>query len=165
MHPACHAPVRPPTVALVTSPGGPCWPPCLRAVGGPFYGEVMLESAHAVAFVPATGLDRARDFYEGTPGLQVQDVSGFACVFRMAGATLRVAQVSELAPQPFTVLGWEIRAIHETIAGLAARGVQMIRYKGMDQDPAGVWTTPGGDQVAWFRDPDGNVLSLTQHGG
>jgi catechol 2,3-dioxygenase-like lactoylglutathione lyase family enzyme len=124
----------------------------------------MLESARAVAFVPATDLDRARDFYEGILGLQVQEVSSFACVFRVAGATLRVTLVGELSPQPFTVLGWEVTAIHERIAGLAARGVEFARYEGMGQDPSGVWTTPGGDQVAWFRDPDGNVLSLTQHG-
>jgi catechol 2,3-dioxygenase-like lactoylglutathione lyase family enzyme len=124
----------------------------------------MLESARAVAFVPATDLDRARDFYEGILGLQVQEVTSFACVFRVAGATLRVTQVGELSPQPFTVLGWEVTAIHDTIAGLAARGVEFARYGGMDTDPSGVWTTPGGDQVAWFRDPDGNVLSLTQHG-
>jgi len=125
----------------------------------------MLESAHAVAFVPATDLARARDFYEGTLGLEVQDVSGFACVFRAGGATPRVTGVRELSPQPFTVFGWEVGAIAEAMAGLAARGVQFVRFEGMDQDPAGVWTTPGGDQVAWFRDPDGNVLSLTQlHG-
>ena len=125
----------------------------------------MLESAHAMAFVPATDLGRARDFYEGVLGLGVLDVSGFACVFRVGGATLRVALVGELSPQPFTVFGWAVGAISETMAGLAARGVEFLRYEGMDQDPAGVWTTPGGDQIAWFRDPDGNVLSLTQiHG-
>ena len=125
----------------------------------------MLESAHAVAFVPATDLARARDFYEGTLGLEALDVSGFACVFRAGGATLRVTLVGELSPQPFTVFGWEVGAIAEAMAGLAARGVQFVRFEGMDQDPAGVWTTPGGDQVVWFRDPDGNVLSLTQlHG-
>jgi len=131
-------------------------------VSGAPYAGFMLESARAIAFVPATDLGRARDFYEGVLGLEVVDVSGFACVFRVGGATLRVAQVGELAPQPFTVFGWSVGAIGETMAGLAARGVEFLRYEGMDQDPAGVWTTPGGDQIAWFRDPDGNVLSLTQ---
>jgi catechol 2,3-dioxygenase-like lactoylglutathione lyase family enzyme len=125
----------------------------------------MLESARAIAFIPAADLDRARDFYEGILGLEVLDVSGFACVFRVGGATLRVALAGELSPQPFTVFGWEVRAISETMAGLAERGVEFLRYEGMDQDPAGVWATPGGDQVAWFRDPDGNVLSLTQFHG
>jgi catechol 2,3-dioxygenase-like lactoylglutathione lyase family enzyme len=125
----------------------------------------MLESARAIAFVPATDLGRARDFYEGVLGLEVLDVSGFACVFRVGGATLRVALAGELSPQPFTVFGWAVGAIGETMAGLAARGVKFLRYEGMDQDPAGVWTTPGGDRIAWFRDPDGNVLSLTQFHG
>jgi catechol 2,3-dioxygenase-like lactoylglutathione lyase family enzyme len=122
----------------------------------------MLESARAMAFVPATDLGRARGFYEGILGLEVLDVSGFACVFRVGGATLRVALVGELSPQPFTVFGWEVPAIGETMAALAARGVEFLRFEGMDQDPAGVWITPGGDRIAWFRDPDGNVLSLTQ---
>jgi catechol 2,3-dioxygenase-like lactoylglutathione lyase family enzyme len=125
----------------------------------------MLESARAIAFVPATDLGRARDFYEGVLGLEVLDVSSFACVFRVGGATLRVAVVGELSPQPFTVFGWAVEAISETMAGLAARGVEFLRYEGMDQDLAGVWATPGGDQIAWFRDPDGNVLSLTQFHG
>jgi len=125
----------------------------------------MLESARAMAFVPATDLGQARDFYEGVLGLEVLDISSFACVFRVGGATLRVAQVGELSPQPFTVFGWVVGAISETMAGLAARGVEFLRYEGMDQDPAGVWTTPGGDRIAWFRDPDGNVLSLTQFRG
>jgi catechol 2,3-dioxygenase-like lactoylglutathione lyase family enzyme len=122
----------------------------------------MLESALPVAFVPSTDLDQARNFYGGALGLPVQDVSDFACVFRAGPITLRVTKVGELAPPPFTVFGWEVAAIHETIASLAGRGVEFVRYEGMDQDAAGVWTAPGGAQVAWFRDPDGNVLSLTQ---
>jgi len=133
--------------------------------GGVFYGGWALESARAIAFVPATDLGRSRHFYEGVLGLEVLDVSDFACVFRLGGATLRVALVGELSPQPFTVLGWEVAAISETIAALTARGVAFLRYQGMDQNPAGVWTTPGGDQIAWFRDPEGNVLSLTQFHG
>jgi catechol 2,3-dioxygenase-like lactoylglutathione lyase family enzyme len=122
----------------------------------------MLESALPVAFVPSTDLGRSRDFYEGALGLPVQDVSGFACVFRVGPITLRVTLVGELTPAPFTVFGWEVAPIHETIADLAGRGVEFIRYEGMGQDGAGVWTAPGGAQVAWFRDPDGNTLSLTQ---
>jgi catechol 2,3-dioxygenase-like lactoylglutathione lyase family enzyme len=122
----------------------------------------MLESARAIAFVPATDLDRAEGFYAGVLGLEVVEVTGFACVLRVGGATLRVALVGELSPQPFTVFGWEVAAIGETMAALAARGVEFLRFEGMDQDPMGVWTTPGGDQIAWFQDPDGNVLSLTQ---
>ena len=134
-------------------------------VGGLFYGRGMLESALPVAFVPSTDLGRAREFYEGALGLPVQNVSGFACVFGVGPITLRVTKVDELTPPPFTVFGWEVAAIHETVAGLAGRGVEFVRFEGMDQDTAGVWTAPGGAQVAWFRDPDGNVLSVTQHPG
>jgi catechol 2,3-dioxygenase-like lactoylglutathione lyase family enzyme len=122
----------------------------------------MLESALPVAFVASTDLGRAREFYEGALGLPVLDVSRFACVFRVGPITLRVTKAGELTPPPFTVFGWEVTAIHETIAALAGRGVEFVRYEGMDQDPAGIWTAPGGARVAWFRDPDGNVLSLTQ---
>ena len=122
----------------------------------------MLESALPAAFVPSTDLGRAREFYEGALGLPVSDVSDFACVFGVGPITLRVAKVGELAPPPFTVFGWEVAAIHETVAGLAGRDVEFVRFEGMDQDTAGVWTAPGGAQVAWFRDPDGNLLSLTQ---
>ena len=125
----------------------------------------MLESAHPVAFLPSTDLDRARGFYEGAVGLPVLHASSFACVFRVGPIKLRVTKVGELAPPPFTVFGWEVAAIHETIADLAGRGVEFVRYEGMDQDSTGAWTAPGGAQVAWFRDPDGNVLSLTQHPG
>jgi len=133
-----------------------------RGVGGIFYRGGMLESALPVALVPSTDLGRARAFYEGALGLPVQDLNSFACVFGAGPIRLRVTLVGELAPQPFTVFGWEVAGIHETIAGLARRGVEFVRYESMDQDTAGVWTAPGGAQVAWFRDPDGNVLSLTQ---
>jgi hypothetical protein len=75
---------------------------------------------------------------------------------------LRVTKVDTLEPQPFTVFGWQVPDIRSTVAALAAADVACLRFEGMDQDPAGVWTTPGGDQIAWFHDPDGNTLSLTQ---
>ena len=75
---------------------------------------------------------------------------------------LRVTKVDELTAQPFTVFGWEVVDIHAVVAGLGTAGISCVRYDGMDQDAAGVWTTPGGDRIAWFLDPDGNTLSLTQ---
>src|SRR5436305_6421123 len=129
------------------------------SVGEVFYGGGMLESALPVALVPSTDLGRAREFYEGALGLPVQDASSFACVFLVGPIMLRVTKVDALTPQPFTVFGWVVAAIHETIAGLAGHGVELVRYECMEQDSAGVWAAPGGAQVAWFRDPDGNVLS------
>ena len=78
------------------------------------------------------------------------------------GTMLRVTAVAEVARPGYTVLGWRVTDIGATIADLRSRGVVFARYDGMDQDDQGVWTTPNGDRIAWFTDPDGNVLSLTQ---
>jgi len=75
---------------------------------------------------------------------------------------LRVTAVAEVARPGYTVLGWRVADITATVRELTGRGVVFLRYDGMNQDEDGVWTTPGGDKVAWFADPDGNVLSLTQ---
>lgn len=122
----------------------------------------MLASASAIAFLPSTDLDRSRQFFADRLGLAVEEVTPFACVLRAGTTMLRVTKVDQLRAQPFTVLGWEVANIHTVVADLASAGVDCVRYDGMDQDAAGVWTTPGGDLIAWFRDPDGNTLSLTQ---
>ena len=122
----------------------------------------MLESSDVIAFAGATDLDRARAFYERTLGLTVTERSDFACVLDAHGTMLRVTAVPKVSPASYTVLGWRVTDISRTVHDLAARGVEFRRYDGMDQDADGIWTTPGGDQVAWFADPDGNVLSLTQ---
>ena len=122
----------------------------------------MLASAPPIAFLPSTDLDRSRQFFGDRLGLAVEEVTPFACVVRVGTTMLRVTKVDELRPQPFTVFGWEVADIHVVVAGLTAAGITCVRYDGMDQDAAGVWTTPGGDRIAWFRDPDGNTLSLTQ---
>lgn len=122
----------------------------------------MLESSHIVAFAAATDLYRARAFYEQVLGLTVVEHSDFACVFDVNGTMLRVTAVPEVCRAGYTVLGWRVTDITAAVRGLAARGVVFLRYDGMGQDSDGVWTAPGGDKVAWFADPDGNVLSLTQ---
>jgi len=122
----------------------------------------MLGSEQLVAFVPTTDLDRARAFYEGTLGLRLVEQTPFACVFDAAGTTLRVTFVERIAGAPYTVAGWSVGDIAATIEGLVARGVAFERYDGVEQDARGVWRSPGGALVAWFRDPDANTLSLTQ---
>jgi catechol 2,3-dioxygenase-like lactoylglutathione lyase family enzyme len=122
----------------------------------------MLEKSEVIAFVSSTDLRQARVFYEQTLGLRLIEQNDFACVFDANGAMLRVTAVAEVARAGYTVLGWRISDIAATVRGLAAKGVLFLRYDGMDQNESGVWTTPGGDKVAWFADPDGNVLSLTQ---
>jgi predicted enzyme related to lactoylglutathione lyase len=122
----------------------------------------MLGSPDAIAFVGATDLSRARVFYEQVLGLTLTGCSDFACVFDANGTMLRVTAVPEVARGGYTVLGWRVADIAAAIRDLSARGVVFLRYDGMDQDDSGVWTTPGGDRVAWFPDPAGNILSLTQ---
>ena len=123
----------------------------------------MIGSADLVAFVPATDLQRAREFYAETLGLSVEDETPFALVLRSGGVMLRVTKGDGLRAQPFTVLGWSVVDIAETATALRGNGVESIRYDGMDQDDLGVWTTPDGSRVLWFTDPDGNTLSVTQH--
>ena len=122
----------------------------------------MLQASEVVAFVGSADLRRARVFYEQALGLRPIEHNDFACVFDANGTMLRVTAVPEVARAGYTVLGWRVTDIEAAVRGLTARGVVFSRYDGMDQDENGVWTTPGGDQVAWFADPDGNVLSLTQ---
>jgi catechol 2,3-dioxygenase-like lactoylglutathione lyase family enzyme len=112
-----------------------------------------------VAFLPSTDLDRSREFYEGVLGLELESQDGFACQFRSGDTRVRVTLVERFSPQPFTVLGWSVPDIEATMSDL---DVTFERYDGMDQDEHGIWTTPSGIRVAWFKDPDGNTLSLSQ---
>jgi catechol 2,3-dioxygenase-like lactoylglutathione lyase family enzyme len=122
----------------------------------------MLQTSEVIAFAGSADLSRARVFYEQTLGLRVVEHNDFACVFDANGTMLRVTAVAEVARAGYTVLGWRVSDIEAMVRGLTARGAVFLRYDGMDQDEGGVWTTPAGDKVAWFADPDGNVLSLTQ---
>jgi catechol 2,3-dioxygenase-like lactoylglutathione lyase family enzyme len=122
----------------------------------------MLGSSEIVAFAAASDLDLARAFYEGKLGLRLVEQNQFACVFDANGTMLRVTAVGEVARPGYTVLGWRVADIEQVMTTLTGAGVEFTRYDGMDQDASGVWTTPGGDQIAWFSDPDGNNLSLTQ---
>jgi len=122
----------------------------------------MLGSNDLVAFVATTDLDRARAFYGATLGLPVVEDTPFACVFDAHGTRLRVTPVGEIRIAPYTVLGWVVDDMVATVQGLGRRGVRFARFAGMDQDADGVWVSPSGARVAWFSDPDGNVLSVTQ---
>jgi catechol 2,3-dioxygenase-like lactoylglutathione lyase family enzyme len=124
----------------------------------------MLESSDVVAFVAATDLPRAREFYEQKLGLPVAGQNDFACVFDANGTMLRVTAVADVSHPGYNVLGWRVTDIEATVLGLVARGVVFNWYDSMDQDEHGIWTTPAGEKVAWFSDPDGNTLSLTQFG-
>ena len=122
----------------------------------------MLTDANLVAFVATANPDRARAFYRDRLGLTLIDEHDFALVFDSAGTTLRVQKVQSVAPIPYTALGWRVADVHASIRSLVERGVSFQRFPGIDQDDDGVWTTPDGIAVAWFKDPDGNLLSLSQ---
>ena len=121
-----------------------------------------LGDADLIAFAPSTDLARSRAFYEGVLGLHLTEESAFAVAFDAHGTQLRVTAVQHRVAAPYTVLGWRVPDIAGAIAALTARGVAFERFDGMDQDADGVWQAPSGARVAWFRDPDANVLSLTQ---
>jgi catechol 2,3-dioxygenase-like lactoylglutathione lyase family enzyme len=121
----------------------------------------VLTDASFTGFIPVRDIAAARAFYEGTLGLKVVDDTPFALVLDANGTMLRVTPVPELTPQPFTIGGWKVPDITATVRALTGRGVEFTRYDGMAQDDLGVWSAPSGDRVAWFKDPDGNTLSLT----
>jgi catechol 2,3-dioxygenase-like lactoylglutathione lyase family enzyme len=114
-----------------------------------------------MAFIPVSDLPTATAFYSDVLGLTVTEETPFAVVLEAGGTMLRLTPVDDLRPQPFTIAGWQVSDMDASIEALATRGVAFLRYDGLDQDVSGIWSTPGGDRVAWFRDPDGNTLSLT----
>jgi catechol 2,3-dioxygenase-like lactoylglutathione lyase family enzyme len=125
----------------------------------------MLGSADLIAFVPTRDPAKARKFYEETLGLEFISADQFALVFNARGTTLRIANVSEVKgfkPAPFTIVGWQVTNVSDTLGDLAKKGVRFDRFPGMDQDAQGIWKSPSGARVAWFKDPDGNILSITQ---
>src|SRR5260370_11372418 len=123
----------------------------------------MLGSYPIVAFAATQNPARAKAFYRDKLGLHLISEDQFAIVFDAGGTMLRVTPVEKVAVGGYTVLGWHVPDIVETATALTKAGVVFERYPGMQQDDVGVWTAPGGAKVAWFRDPDGNTLSLSQY--
>jgi catechol 2,3-dioxygenase-like lactoylglutathione lyase family enzyme len=124
----------------------------------------MLGSINIVAFIPTTDAPRAREFYEGVLGLPFIKDDGFALVLDANGIRMRIAKVpADFKPAQFAILGWEVPNIEEIVRGLGKRGVHFEIFGFFKQDELGIWTAPSGDKVAWFKDPDGNILSVSQH--
>jgi catechol 2,3-dioxygenase-like lactoylglutathione lyase family enzyme len=123
-----------------------------------------LGQADLVAFAASGDLERARTFYEGALGLRLLHQDGYACLFSASanGTKLRVTLVQQVAVAPYTVLGWEVADIEAIVKELAITGVVFERFEGIDQDELGIWTAPDGSRVVWFKDPDGNILSVAQ---
>ena len=122
----------------------------------------MLSSCSLVAFVATRDGAAAMKFYRDALGLRLVSEDAFALVFDAGGTMLRVTKVKEFVAAPYTVLGWRVDDIGAAVRELAGRGVRFERFDGMPQDEAGIWNAPSGAWVAWFKDPDGNVLSVAQ---
>jgi catechol 2,3-dioxygenase-like lactoylglutathione lyase family enzyme len=122
----------------------------------------VLTTNNPIAFVPTRDASAARTFYAETLGLRLVADEPFALVFDVNGRMLRIARTESLTPAAHTVLGWEVENIEAKVKALATRGVVFQRFEDMPQDENGIWTSPSGARVAWFKDPDGNNLSLTQ---
>lgn len=124
----------------------------------------MLGSINIVAFVPTRDSEKARAFYEVVLGLRFVKDDGFAVTLNANGIMVRVTKVPPpFTPAPFTILGWQVTNIEKVVGGLQEKGVRFERFGFFKQDELGIWTAPTGDKVAWFKDPDGNILSVSQH--
>lgn len=123
----------------------------------------MLDSAKMIGFLITKDYDAARAFYEGKLGFEFVSVDQYAMVMRIGGHMVRISKLPEFTPQRFTVLGWEVPDVEAAVAWLERQGVITEKYPWVQDKEHGVWTTPNGDKVAWFKDPDGNVLSVSQH--
>jgi catechol 2,3-dioxygenase-like lactoylglutathione lyase family enzyme len=126
-------------------------------------GIKMLDSLDIVAFVPTKDSEKARSFYEGVLGLRFVKDDGFALVLDANGIMVRISKAPDFKPAPFTILGWKVSGIEKVVAGLQGKGVEFERFSFFQQDKLGIWTAPTGDKVAWFKDPDGNILSVSEH--
>jgi catechol 2,3-dioxygenase-like lactoylglutathione lyase family enzyme len=115
-----------------------------------------------ILFLATANAQRSRVFYEGVLGLTFVADEPPALVFRVGESMLRIQKVDRVHSAPYTALGWAVSDIHRTVRDLLAAGVAFERYEGMKQDGDGIWHAPSGALVAWFRDPDDHVLSLTQ---
>jgi catechol 2,3-dioxygenase-like lactoylglutathione lyase family enzyme len=116
-----------------------------------------------MAFVSTTNADHARAFYRDKLGLRLVSEDGFALVFDSGGSALRVTLAKEVKPHPYTVLGWDVKDLRAAVLDLKKAGIACEIFGFFKQDDLGIWTAPNGDQVAWFKDPDGNVLSISHN--
>lgn len=122
----------------------------------------MLNDQELMAFVATDRAGDALVFYRDVLGLRFVADEPYALVFHAGAVTLRIQKVEAHDPLPYTTLGWKVPDITAVVSALHAKGVVCERFPGMAQDELGVWASPSGARVAWFKDPDGNVLSLTQ---
>lgn len=123
----------------------------------------MLTTARMVGFVPTSDYEKARSFYEGKLGFQFLSLDQYALVMKVGGHMVRISKIPDFTPRQGTILGWEVENIESAASWLRDRGVTLEKYPFVQDRELGIWTTPTGEKVAWFKDPDGNILSVSQH--
>ena len=124
----------------------------------------MLQNNDIIAFIPTNDAVKAKAFYEGVLGLKFISDDGFALVFEANGTMVRIARSGKFTPQQFTILGWQVKQIEAVVKTMNAKGVEFVTFPGMGQEASGIWNAPdGAAKVAWFKDPDGNTLSVSEH--
>jgi len=124
----------------------------------------MLGAARPVTFIMTRDADRSRRFYRDVLGLSFVRNDGFADVFDVGGATLRITEIPEWTAWAHPAPGWHVPDMKAAVAELKAKGIKLIIYPGIGQDADGIWSAPDGSaRVCWFNDPDGNLLSLTEN--
>ena len=123
----------------------------------------MLGTTDIVAMIPITDNAKARAFYEGVLGLSFVRDDGFALVLSANGIMIRVVKLEKFTPVQYTILGWQVKEIGKVVTRLEEKGLHFERFGFFKQDDLGIWTAPNGDKIAWFKDPDGNTLSVSEH--
>ena len=123
----------------------------------------MLAAAKLVGFLFTNDYDQARAFYVGKLGCEFVSQDQFALVVTLGGHMIRIAKIPNFTPAQGTVLGWAVGEIEAVVGWLQERGVKLEKYPFVQDQERGIWTTPDGGKVAWFKDPDGNVLSVSEH--
>jgi catechol 2,3-dioxygenase-like lactoylglutathione lyase family enzyme len=122
----------------------------------------MLAASKLVTLVWTSRIPEAERFYSEVLGLPLAGKSHGALLYQVGGGDLRVSPVPTTQPSAHTVLGFAVADVGAVVAQLAARGVSFERFPGFPHDASGIVATPEGAKVAWFRDPDGNLLSVVQ---
>lgn len=123
----------------------------------------MLANSKLIGFVQTTDYEKARAFYEGKLGFTFVSLDQFALVMRAGAHMVRIVKMPKFTPVQGTILGWEVKDVPAMAEWLRDKGVAFEKYPFVDDKENDIWTTPNGDKVAWFKDPDGNILSISQH--
>lgn len=122
-----------------------------------------LSESNIIGFIASSNLGASSEFYIDKLGLKLINSDEYALEFKTNNTILRIIKVKDVAKAEYTVLGWEVRDIISAVSELDKKGIEFIFYEGMSQDELGICTFPNGGKVAWFKDPDGNILSITQN--